>query len=386
MINEVKDLEDRYELKSYKRIPLALQKGKGCYVYTEEGERYLDLYGGHAVVGVGHCHPHVVSAIQEQVSELMFYSNVVYSRTRGLAARSLAEMMPEGMSHSFFVNSGAEANENAIKLARMIKGKQGIISFDGGFHGRTAAALAATGMAKIRDASKPLLPGHHYAAFGNIAEVEELLEANDIAAIILEPIQSMAGVVEADAEFFKNLRLLCNQHNCFLIYDEIQTGIGRIGEFSFAGRYGVLPDMVTFGKAIASGVPMGAVMTSDEIADAVKVGDLGTTFGGNPIACRALIATIEVMRAESLLDNVKNVSRELKKKLEESDAIVKIRGEGFLLGIEFKDKLAAEVQSYLLDRKIITGTSGHERVMRLLPPLSLKRELDDFYLAMATLR
>ena len=386
MIDDVKKLEDAYELKSYKRIPLVIEKGKGCYVFTEKGERYLDLYGGHAVVGVGHCHSHVVAALQEQVSDLMFYSNVVFNRTRGLAARALAEMMPDGLTHSFFVNSGAEANENAIKLARMIKGKPGIISFTGAFHGRTAAALSATGIPKIRDASKPIMSGHYYAEFGDSRAVEDILKANEVAGIILEPIQSMAGVVEADPSFFKELRELCDRYNCFLIYDEIQTGIGRVGDFCFAGRYGILPDMVTFGKSIASGVPMGAVMTSDAICEAVAVGDLGTTFGGNPIASRALLATLEVIQAESLLENVKKVSAEVKEKLSELDAISRVRGEGFLLGVEFKERQASEVQAYLLENKIITGTSGHDKVLRLLPPLCLNTELDEFYQAMALLK
>ncbi len=384
-MKEVFELEDTYEIRSYKRMPLALSSGKGCYVFTEEGHKYLDLYGGHAVVGVGHCHPHVVSALKEQISELMFYSNVVFSRVRGHAAKALADMMPEGLKHSFFVNSGAEANENALKMARMVGKKRGILSFHGGFHGRTAAAAAATGIEKVRESVQPVLSDHCYADFGDIDSVARILDEKEIAGVILEPIQSMAGVVTAQEPFLRALRELCDKHNSFLIYDEIQTGIGRVGDFSFAGRFGILPDMVTFGKSLASGVPMGAVVVSSEIASKITVGDLGTTFGGNPIAARALLATIEVIKSENLLKNVREVSSEMKLTLSEFDCVEEVRGDGFLIGIKFKDKLAAEVQSFFLGKNIITGTSGHENVLRLLPPLCLKDELSQMYEAMTLL-
>ena len=379
------DLENKFEINSYKRLPLSIARGEGNYVFDEEGNRYLDLYGGHAVVGVGHCHPHLVAAIQDQAAQLIFYSNVVFNSIRGEAAKALADMMPEGLDSSFFVNSGAEANENAMKMARMIKGKPGILSFEGGFHGRTAAASAATGIKKVREAVSPILSHHYHVPFGDLDACDEILSKGQIAAVLLEPIQSMAGIVTAEELFFVGLRDLCSKHGVFLIFDEIQTGIGRTGDFCFAGRYGVLPDMVTLGKSIAGGLPMGAVVVGEAVSNCVSFGDLGTTFGGNPLVCRALIANLDIIEAENLLENVREVSQSLKSRLSELAMVKTVRGEGFLLGIEFSDRPASEVQKFLLDHKIITGLSGDPSVLRLLPALTLNHELDDFYLALSKL-
>ena len=373
------DIEEQYQVAIYKKFPFLIERGQDVWVYTSEGERYLDLYGGHAVVSTGHSHPRVVKAIAEQASRLIFYSNLVYNDARARAAKKLVEAAPEPLTKTFFVNSGTEANENAMKIARMLTGRAKIISFEGGFHGRTPGSVSATGLAKYRENVSPLLEGHVYAEFGNLASVESLLD-EDTAAVILEPIQSMGGVRMAEPEFYQALRRMCDDANAMLIYDEVQTGIGRTGEFFFAGLYGVVPDMVALAKGIASGLPMGAVMMTDAIAGEIRAGDLGTTFGGGPLACAALEATVDVIRDERLLDNVRENSEYLSGELNKLPLVEEVRGLGYLIGIKFRSGNAKPYQQALLERKIITGLSDDPSVLRLLPPLTLRRPEIDLFL------
>lgn len=373
------DIEEQYQVATYKKFPFVIERGQDVWVYTTEGERYLDLYGGHAVVSTGHSHPRIVRAIAEQAERLIFYSNLVYNDARARAAKKLVETAPEPLTKTFFVNSGTEANENAMKIARMLTGRKKIISFEGGFHGRTPGSVSATGLAKYRENVSPLLEGHVYAEFGNIDFVNGLLD-EETAAIILEPIQSMGGVRMAKAEFYQALRERCDEANAMLIYDEVQTGMGRTGEFFFAGRFGVVPDMVALAKGIASGVPMGAVLMTDPIAGEIKTGDLGTTFGGGPLACAALEATVDVIRDERLLENVRENSEYLFRELRKMLLVEEVRGLGYLIGIKFAGGSAKPVQQALLDRKIITGLSDDPSVLRLLPPLTLKRAEIDLFL------
>ncbi len=215
-------------------MPIVAERGEGVWIYTSDGEKYLDLYGGHAVAGTGHSHPHVVAAIGEQAEKLLFYSNLVYSEARARAAEKLVSIAPESLTKVFFCNSGTEANENAMRMARMATGRENVITFSGGFHGRTADAISATFLGKYRELGKPNVPGHLEAEFGDIESVRELADET-VAAIMLEPIQSMAGVRMAAPEFFRELRELCDERGIVLIYDEVQTGIGRTGEWFFAG-------------------------------------------------------------------------------------------------------------------------------------------------------
>jgi acetylornithine/succinyldiaminopimelate/putrescine aminotransferase len=254
-----------------------------------------------------------------------------------------------------------------------------IISFEGGFHGRTPGSLAATGLAKYRENVSPVLEGHVYAEFGSIDSVNGLLD-KETAAVILEPIQSMGGVRMAEPEFYQALRARCDDVNAMLIYDEVQTGMGRTGEFFFAGRFGVVADMVSLAKGIASGVPMGAVLMTDAIAGEVKIGDLGTTFGGGPLACSALEATVDVIREEGLLENVRENSEYLFAGLRKMPRVEEVRGLGYLIGIKFPNGTAKSIQQALLDRKIITGLSDDPSVLRLLPPLTLRRPEIDLFL------
>jgi acetylornithine/N-succinyldiaminopimelate aminotransferase len=380
------DVEEQYQVATYKKFPFVVERGTDVWVYTSAGERYLDLYGGHAVVSTGHSHPRIVCAISEQAERLIFYSNLVYNDTRAGAARKLVDIAHPLHRKAFFCNSGTEANENALKIARKLTGRDKVVSFDGSFHGRTPGSLAATGLPKYREGISPMLAGHVYAPFDDIAAIESLID-EQTAAVILEPIQSMGGARMGSPEFYRALRELCDRAEAMLIYDEVQTGMGRTGEYFFAGRYDVVPDMVTLAKGIASGVPMGAVLMTEEIAGEIKLSDLGTTFGGGPLACAALEATIEVIRDEHLLDNVRANSQYLYAELGKLPQVAELRGLGYLVGIKFTSESARPYQQALLARKIITGLADDPSVLRLLPPLTLKRaEIDLFLSELATMQ
>src|SRR6266567_4175932 len=223
--DEIVALEEQYQLATYKKMPIVAERGEGVWIYTRAGDRYLDLYGGHAVAGTGHCHPHVVKAIREQTEKLLFYSNLVYSEARARAAQKLVSIAPSSLTKAFFCNSGTEANENAMRMARMATGRENIITFSGGFHGRTADAISATFLGKYRELGKPNVPGHLQAEFGDIESVRALAD-DSVAAIMIEPIQSMAGVRLAEPSFYRELRKLCDERGIALVYDEVQTGVG----------------------------------------------------------------------------------------------------------------------------------------------------------------
>jgi len=377
---EIAAAEERCQLATYKKMPIAAARGQGAWVYTSEGERYLDLYGGHAVAATGHCHPRVVEAIKEQASQLLFYSNLVYSEVRARAAEKLIGVAPASITKAFFCNSGTEANENAMRMARLVTRRENIITFSGGFHGRTADAISATALGKYRELGRPNVPGHLFAEFGDIASIEKLADET-VAAIMLEPIQSMAGVREAAPDFYKSLSEVAKNRGIVLIFDEVQTGVGRTGEWFFAGSRaadGVVPDIITLAKALGSGVPVGACLVNERVASVIKENDLGTTFGGGMLAMAAVSATLAAIEVERMRENVVEMEAYLRERLADVPQIVKVRGLGFLLGIEFKEK-AAPVHQTLLERKIITGTSSDPNVLRLLPPLCLKREEIDLF-------
>jgi acetylornithine/N-succinyldiaminopimelate aminotransferase len=369
------------ELPTYTRWPITLVRGEGSTVWDEKGRSYLDLYGGHAVAATGHCHPEVVRAIREQAGRLLFYSNVVDLPVRARAAEAIAAQAPAPLTRVFFVNSGTEANENAMRLARRATGRSEIVTFDGGFHGRTADAISAAGLPKYRELGKPNVPGHRFARFGDLAAAEEVVDEK-VAAVLIEPIQSLAGVITAPPEYFQGLRRLCDERGAKLIYDEVQTGFGRTGTFFFAGRHGVVPDLVCLAKGIGSGFPMGAVLVSEEIAAGVKPEDYGTTFGGGPLACAAAEATVRVIEKEGLLENVRKGSAKLSEGLARIRGVREVRGEGFLLGVVL-DRPGKPVREALLSRGFLVGGSDVPDVLRLLPPLVLKtEEIDRFLEAM----
>ncbi len=378
--------EEQFQLATYKKMPLVAARGAGAWIETDAGERYLDLYGGHAVCATGHCHPHVVAALKAQAEQLLFYSNLVYSEVRAQAAEALVKRAPASLTKAFFCNSGTEANENAMRMARMRTGREGIITFTGSFHGRTADAISATFLGKYRELGRPNVPGHLCAEFGSLDSVAALADES-VAAVMLEPIQSMAGVREAQPEFFRGLRALCAERGMLLVFDEVQTGVGRTGEWFFAGSAaagGVVPDIITLAKALGSGVPVGACLTTDAVAAQIKENDLGTTFGGGMLAMAAVRATLAAIAQDEMLANVRAVEAHLRARLQDVPQVARLRGRGMLLGIEFTDEIAAQVHGALLALRIITGTSSDKCVLRLLPPLCLQQtEIDLFIDALA---
>jgi acetylornithine/N-succinyldiaminopimelate aminotransferase len=372
---EIKNLEEEFQLATYAKMDVAVKRGAGAWIETSDGEKYLDLYGGHAVCATGHCHPRVVEALKTQAEKMLFYSNLVYSEIRARAAERLVSIAPASIAKAFFCNSGTEANENAMRMARMATGREKIITFSGGFHGRTADSISATFLGKYRELGKPNVPHHVAAEFGNIESVRELADA-ETAAIMLEPIQSMAGVIEAKPEFFRELRQICDERGIVLIFDEVQTGIGRTGNWFFSGSSAsdsVEADAITLAKSLGSGVPVGACLVNEKVSTAIKINDLGTTFGGGMLAMAAVIATLEAVESEHMIENARAIEEHLRERLKEIPGVVSLRGKGCLLGIEFENE-CKPVHQKLLENKIITGTSSDGRVLRLLPPLCVKTE------------
>jgi acetylornithine/N-succinyldiaminopimelate aminotransferase len=372
---QISQLEDEFQLATYKKMGIAVERGEGAWVWTSDGEKYLDLYGGHAVCATGHSHPHVVKAIQQQAEKLLFYSNLVYSEIRARAAEKLVSVAPASLTKAFFCNSGTEANENGMRIARMATGREKIVSFSGGFHGRTADSISATFLGKYRDIGRPNVPLHFESVFGDIDSVREVAD-KDTAAIILEPIQSMAGVREAEPVFFRQLRELCDERGIVLIFDEVQTGIGRTGNWFFAGSEladGIEPDIVTLAKSLGSGVPVGACLVNERVSSHIKENDLGTTFGGGMIAMAAVLATLEAIEQDDMIKNATAFENALRRKLDGIPGVVAIRGKGCLLGIEFLE-VCAPVHKRLLQSQVITGTSSAANVLRLLPPLCVHND------------
>ena len=382
----IKTLEDTYQLRTYSKFPIALVHGEGAYVYASTGQRYLDFYGGHCVTVTGHCHPHVVNAIKAQAEKFLFYSNIVYNDTRAAAAKTIVDYAANGMTKVFFCNSGAEANETAIKAARKHTGRSTIISMVEGFHGRTYGAMTITGFDKYR-IFPPFMPDVRYAAFGDLASLESAIAAanDDVAAVILEPVQSMAGVKIAPPQYYKDLRALCDARGIVLVFDEVQTGFSRTGAPFFGGRFGVTPDLITCAKGIASGVPMGAVLFSAAIADKIGLGEHGATFGGGPLACAAAKASIEVLVNEDLATRARTLGAYLHATLEGLGIpnLTEVRGIGLLLGLVF-DSDAKKLVSALLDEGVIVGSSEDPRVIRVIPPLTITQAHCDEFVAALT--
>jgi acetylornithine/succinyldiaminopimelate/putrescine aminotransferase len=363
----------------YKRLPVKIVRGQGAWVYDESDTNYLDMYAGHAVTSTGHCHPHVVGRLSAQINKLLFYSNAVNVEHQEEAADLIVAELPAPLNRVFFCNSGAEAVENCLKVARLTTGKKKIVAFEGGFHGRTLGAQAVTGLAKYRQGLAAEIPGHTFVPFNDAKAAALAVAGGDVAAMIVEPIQGLAGCRTADPEFFIALRQICDRHGVLLIFDEMQTGFGRTGSFAFAPRYGVVPDLISFGKGIASGLPVAAVVTTEKIAATIRPGDLGTTFGGGPLACLAVCATIEVLRNEQIYDQVTRRAPRLRAALAALPSVQEVRGEGYLIGIKL-DGLAAKLQGELFRQGILVGTSDDPSVLRLMPPLTLSDEQIDYFI------
>jgi acetylornithine/succinyldiaminopimelate/putrescine aminotransferase len=374
--------EDRFQVPTYAHLPLAVVRGEGCRVWDAEGNAWLDFYGGHAVALTGHCHPRVVAAVREQAGRLLFYSNVAYNDVRARAARALVEAAPAGVTRVFFCNSGAEANEAALKTARMATGRPGVVAMREGFHGRTLGALSATGLGRYRDYGGPVLPAT-FVPFGDLAAAERAV-GDGTAAVILEPIPSMGGVRVAPAEYHRGLRRICDERGALLIHDEIQTGLGRTGRMWAGGHDGVVPDLLTLAKGIASGVPCGAVLFRDRIAERVREGDHGSTFGGGPLACAAVEATLAVIRDEGLVAKAAAAGEAIREGALRVPGVREVRGRGLLLAVAC-DADAKVVLARLRERRVLASSVASDpKAVRLLPPLALgTAEVEEFLGALA---
>jgi acetylornithine/N-succinyldiaminopimelate aminotransferase len=362
----------------YAQMPVRPVSGRGSWLVDEEGERWLDAYGGHAVASTGHSHPAVVKAITEQAGKLIFYSTAVPHPNRELFAERLAGLCPDPLGQVFLCNSGAEANENALHLARKHTGRQGIVSLEGGWHGRTVATLAVTDGAKYWDgAVRAGMPLSRKVAFNDIEDLARTVDAST-AAVILEPVQGMAGARDCSTAFLQAARDICTREGAVLIFDEVQCGVGRCGAFTAAESFGVVPDIVTMAKGLASGLPIGAVVATPAVTASIKTGDLGSTFGGGPVPCAAALATIEVIMAEELIANAIVVGERIRSSALRLGAR-EVLGRGLLLGLRLS-RPAAQVQEALFERRILTGTSSDPEVLRLLPPLSFSHDEADLLL------
>jgi acetylornithine/succinyldiaminopimelate/putrescine aminotransferase len=363
----------------YPPMPVRPVRGHGSWLVDEDGAEWLDAYGGHAVASTGHSHPDVVRAISEQAEQLLFYSTAVPLPQREALADKLAELCPEPLGRVFLCNSGAEANENALHLARRHTGRQTIVTVRGGWHGRTAATLACTDGARYEEAARRAgVPLSRKVPFDDVAALEAAVD-DGVAAVLVEPIQGFAGARECSLDFLAAARRVCDDRGAVLLFDEVQCGVGRCGAFAAAEAVGVTPDALTFAKGLAGGLPIGAVVATPALTESLAIGDLGSTFGGGPVPCAAALANIAVIERDGLIANAVAVGEHLTQGAR-GLGVRKVSGRGLLLGLHL-GRPATEVKRALFARRILTGTATDPQVLRLLPPLSFSIPEADLLLA-----
>ncbi|GAA4947067.1 aminotransferase class III-fold pyridoxal phosphate-dependent enzyme [Algibacter agarivorans] len=354
--------------------------GKGVYIYDDKGTEYLDLYGGHAVISIGHAHPKYVEAITNQVASLGFYSNAIQNPLQVELANKIEQLSGCKDYELFLCNSGAEANENALKLASFKTEKTRVVAFNNGFHGRTSAAVAATDnkniIAPINAQQKVTI-----LALNDIEGVKKELEKGDVCAVILEFIQGVGGLDQGSAEFFEQVDMLCKANNTMFIADEVQSGYGRSGKFFAFQHYNVTPDIISIAKGMGNGFPIGGILIHPDIE--AKFGMLGTTFGGNHLACAAGLSVLNVIEDQQLMDNVNVMSEYFTKIAETIPQIKNIKGKGLMIGLEFDFEVGDLRKKLIYDYHIFTGGASNKKLLRILPPLTVRKEhLDMFFEAL----
>ncbi|RCW90350.1 aspartate aminotransferase family protein [Winogradskyella arenosi] len=353
---------------------------KDVYVYDENNVEYLDLYGGHAVISIGHTHPKYVKAISNQVQQLGFYSNAIQNPLQNQLAEKLKSLSGCKDYQLFLCNSGAEANENALKLASFHNGKHKVLAFNNGFHGRTSAAVAATDNPKI---VAPINAQQEvdFLPLGNLKAVEKILQQNKTCAVIIECIQGVGGLDQSTTEFYQGLEQLCKQYNTTLIADEVQSGFGRTGDFFAFQKHQITPDIISIAKGMGNGFPIGGILIHPSIK--ASFGLLGTTFGGNHLACAASLSVLEVIESEQLMQNAKEIETYFREKAQTLPGLKTIKGRGLMLGLEFDFPISDLRKKLIFDQHIFTGSAKNPNLLRILPPLTIqKKHIDLFFEAL----
>jgi len=353
---------------------------KDVYVYDQEGTEYLDLYGGHAVISIGHAHPAYVSAISNQVKKLGFYSNAIQNPLQSQLADRLVEVSGCKGYQLFLCNSGAEANENALKLASFHNRKHKILAFKNSFHGRTSAAVAATDNSKV---VAPLNAQQEvdFVSLGDLESVETILKENQTCAVIIECIQGVGGLDESTTAFYQGLEKLCEQYNTALIADEVQSGFGRTGDFFAFQKHAISPDIISIAKGMGNGFPVGGILIHSSIK--ASFGLLGTTFGGNHLACAATLSVLNVITKENLMHNASDISKYFQDKAKELPKLKAIKGRGLMLGLEFNFPISELRKQLIFKHNMFTGGAKNPNLIRILPPLTIqKKHIDNFFEAL----
>jgi acetylornithine/LysW-gamma-L-lysine aminotransferase len=368
--------EDDFLGHLYQRFPIVIDRGKGAKVWDDTGREYIDCMAGYGVALVGHCNDRVVAAIKDQIEKLMVCHMSTYNTARSVMLKKLSKVVPSGLDKFFFSNSGAEAVETALKFSRKFSGKPGVISMNGGYHGKTLGALSITSSEKYRKPFEPLLDYIKFVPYGNTSKLVDAID-DKTGTVILEPVQGESGIIMPPAGFIQEVREICSRHSLVLIFDEIQSGFGRTGKMWAAENWNTIPDVVCVAKGIAGGFPMGLTMTKTEIIESMKIGEHSSTFAGNPLACAAASASIDALVLDGLIENSAETGRYFKEllfQLKEKHKIVReVRGLGLMLALE----LRFDVRNILMDgisNGILMLYSGRN-IIRLLPPLLIDREL-----------